>query len=100
MLYYTQLIYIKPGQEEAFHAFESQVLPLLSRYNGRLLLRIRPNKACVIEANDPVPYEIHILTFGSKADLDAFAADPKRQKVLELKTRSIDRAVLIEGRIL
>jgi len=45
MIYYTQLIFIKPGQEKEFHSFEDNVLPLLNDHNGELVYRIRPDKA-------------------------------------------------------
>jgi len=41
MIYITQLIYIKDGQESVFHQFEDVAIPLISKYNGRLMLRIR-----------------------------------------------------------
>ena len=43
MIYLTQLIYIKEGQEEVFHQFEDIAIPAISKYNGRLLLRVRPD---------------------------------------------------------
>ena len=42
-LYFTQLIYIKEGQEATFHQFEDVAIPLISKYNGQLLLRVRPS---------------------------------------------------------
>jgi hypothetical protein len=38
-VYLTQLIYIHPGQEEVFDAFEAVAVPLLTKYRGKLLLR-------------------------------------------------------------
>ena len=42
MIYITQLIYIKPGQESVFNAFEVIAIPLIARYGGELLIRVRP----------------------------------------------------------
>ena len=42
MIYITQLIYIKEGQENIFHQFEDVAISIISKYNGQLLLRIRP----------------------------------------------------------
>src|SRR5262245_50136630 len=39
MIYYTQLIYLKPGLTDVFRRFEEGVLPLLQRHRGRMLLR-------------------------------------------------------------
>ena len=44
MIYITQLIYIKQGQEEVFDEFESIAIPIISKYNGKLLFRIRPTE--------------------------------------------------------
>jgi len=43
MIYITQLIYIHKGQEHAFHQFEDIAIPLIEKYNGKLLLRLRPS---------------------------------------------------------
>ncbi len=42
MVYITQLIYIITGQESTFQQFEDVAIPIISKYNGRLLLRVRP----------------------------------------------------------
>ncbi|OOQ58887.1 DUF1330 domain-containing protein [Mucilaginibacter pedocola] len=97
MLYYTQLIFIKPGCEEEFHAFEDKVLPLLKEHNGVLMYRIRPEAASFVESSEPLPYEVHLVSFGSKDDFNGYAADPGRLAFIEMKDRSVDKIVLIEG---
>ncbi|MEB0261908.1 MULTISPECIES: hypothetical protein [unclassified Mucilaginibacter] len=97
MLYITQLIHIKPGQEEIFHQFEDVAIPLIAKYNGKLLLRIRPNEEAVIESNTKPPYEIHIVEFNSDHDLENFMKDEERKKFLHLKEQSIESVVLIKG---
>ncbi len=97
MIYYTQLIFIKPGCEQEFHAFEDKVLPLLKGHNGELVYRLRPDKNAVIEASQQLPYEIHLVTFGSKADFEGYARDPNRQAFMAMKNNSVERIVLIEG---
>ncbi|MEO7213813.1 hypothetical protein [Mucilaginibacter sp.] len=97
MIYYTQLIFIKPGCEEEFHAFEDKVLPLLREHNGVLAYRIRPEAKAFVESTDALPYEIHLVTFGSKADFEGYKTDPKRLAFMEMKDRSVEKIVLIEG---
>jgi len=97
MTYYTQLIFIKPGCEQEFHAFEDKVLPLLKDHNGELIYRIRPDKNAFIENNSELPYEIHLVTFGSRADFEDYAANPKRLDAMEMKNRSVEKIILIEG---
>ncbi|MBD1365258.1 DUF1330 domain-containing protein [Mucilaginibacter sp. ZT4R22] len=100
MLYYTQLIFIKPGCEAEFHAFEDKVLPLLKDHNGTLLYRIRPNASAFVESCQELPYEIHLVTFSSKADFEGYKTDPKRLAFMEMKDRSVEKIVLIEGVVL
>ena len=97
MIYITQLIYIKPGMEEIFHAFESMAIPLIAKYNGRLLLRLRPAEGEIIEKSIDAPYEVHIVEFSDNADFENFMNDGERKKFLHLKEDSIQSALLIRG---
>jgi hypothetical protein len=97
MIYYTQLIFIKPGCEQEFHAFEDNVLPLLKEHNGELVYRIRPDKSAFIESSQPLPYEIHLVTFTSKAGFESYKTDPRRLACMELKNNSVENMILIEG---
>lgn len=97
MLYITQLIYLKEGQETIFDEFESVAIPLISKYNGRLLLRLRPALETIIEHHTEVPYEVHLVEFDSEADFQNFMADEERKQFLHLKEQSIRSSVLIKG---
>ena len=97
MIYLTQLIYIKEGQEEIFHQFENIAIPAISRYNGRLLIRIRPDKSSIIEDNIGSPYEIHLAEFDSDRDFKNFSQDEERKKFLHLKEQSVKSILLIKG---
>jgi hypothetical protein len=97
MIHLTQLIYIKPGKEDVFDAFEAVALPLIGRYNGQLLMRVRPDASAFIEGEAPPPYEIHLVTFPTEKDFEAFGKDAARAAALHLKEDSVDRIVLIRG---
>lgn len=97
MIYLTQLIYIKDGHENMFHQFEDNAIPIISRYNGKLLLRIRPNEKSFIAHCIDKPYEIHLVEFGSEQDLENFKEDKERKKYLHLKEQSIKATILIQG---
>lgn len=97
MIYITQLIYIHPGMENTFEQFESVALPLVDRYNGKLLLRIRPGEGSMIAGALEMPYEAHLVSFESDADFERFKADPSREGMLHLKDRSVRKMVLIKG---
>ena len=97
MIYITQLIYSVPGQEKTFDEFESVAIPLISRYNGRMLFRVRPAHDTFIEHSIEKPYEIHLVEFDSQHDFDNFKNDEERKKFLHLKAKSIKASMMIQG---
>jgi len=97
MIYITQLVYIKQGQEEVFDQFEAVAIPIISKYNGRLLLRIRPSDSAIIEGNIESPYEVHLVEFESEADFQNFMKDEERKQFLHLKEKSIESSFLYKG---
>lgn len=97
MVYFTQLIYIKEGQESVFFEFEDVAIPLIAKYNGRLLLRVRPSEESFIEHQIEKPFEIHFGEFDSDQDFQDFLKDEERKKFLHLKEQSIKSALVIKG---
>ena len=100
MLYITQLIYIIEGKEAVFDQFEDIAIPAIARYNGQLMLRIRPAKDDIIESNTEVPYEVHLVSFPTEEDFELFKHDEERKKFLHLKEESIRASLLIKGTML
>ena len=97
MIYITQLIYLKPGQEAVFEQFEAVAIPLIAKYHGRLSLRIRPDDKSLVEINIQKPYEIHLAEFPSEKDFGRFMQDEERKNFLHLKEQSIQSVVMIKG---
>jgi hypothetical protein len=97
MTYITQLIYIIAGQEDVFNEFEAIAIPIISKYNGRLLFRVRPNENSRIGPQLDQPYEIHLVEFDSLQDFENFKQDEERKKYLHLKEQSIKASILIQG---
>jgi uncharacterized protein (DUF1330 family) len=97
MIYLTQLIFIIPGQEKVFDEFENVAIRLIAKYNGSLLLRIRPNDNSYLENNMDKPYAIHLVQFDSEKDFRNFMQDEDRKKFLHLKNQSIKSSMLIQG---
>lgn len=97
MIYLTQLVYVVEGQEDVFHQFEEIAIPTILKYNGRLTLRIRPEKKSIIENNIKIPYEIHLIEFDTEQDFENFKKDEERKKILHLKEKSIKSTILIQG---
>ena len=97
MIYVTQLIYINEGQENVFDQFEDIAIPLIGKYNGRLLLRIRPNDSSYITGIMAKPYEIHLVEFDNDEDLENFRQDEERKKFLHLKKQSVKSSIQVYG---
>lgn len=97
MLYLTQLVYLHPGQEAAFEEFESQVIPLMSKYGGELVGRMKPGVGTWVDGIMAAPDEVHVVRFPDEAAFQAFAADPLRQELLPLKEQAIREVILIRG---
>lgn len=97
MVFITQLIFIKEGQEEVFQQFENIAIPTIAKYNGQLLLRIRPTETSIIEQTIDRPYEIHLVEFRTENDFTNFINDEERKRFLHLKEQSIKSAILIKG---
>jgi len=97
MIYLTQLVYLRPGEEDAFHEFEDVVLPLIPKYGGELLLRLRPRTDCMVQASIELPYELHFLRFESAEALARYGCDEDRQRVIQLKDRSVRATLVVQG---
>lgn len=100
MIQITQFIYIKKGKEEVFHQFEELAIPIIKNYNGRLTLRVRPNKKSIIEHAIETPYEIHFVEFATEQDFENFKRDEERKKFLHLKEESIKSTLLFKGELI
>jgi uncharacterized protein (DUF1330 family) len=97
MIFITQLIYIIEGQEKVFDEFESIAVPTILKYNGKLLLRVRPTDGNFIETHIEKPYEIHLVEFQTQQDFENFMKDEDRKKFLYLKEQAIKTSILIQG---
>lgn len=97
MIFITQFIYVIEGQESVFQQFEGVAIPTISKYNGQLLLRLRPNNESYIENNIEKPYEIHLVEFATEEDFENFKQDEDRKKFLHLKEQSIKSVLFIKG---
>lgn len=98
MIYITQLVYLIPGQEKTFDEFEAVAIPIIARYGGRLLFRVRPDETDYIEFTGERPYEIHLVEFDNEQDLERFKQDEERRKFVHLKEMSIRESVMILGK--
>ena len=97
MIYITQLIFVKEGKEAIFHEFEDVAIPLIEKYNGSLLYRVRPDKNSFVSGEEEKPYEIHFISFESESDLHNFMRDKSRLEFIHLKDESVKSMLLVKG---
>lgn len=97
MIYITQLIFIKQGKESMFQEFESHAIPLMEKYGGKMLYRIRPQKEDIQSEAKEIPYEIHFISFESETHLEQFINDDNRLKYVHLKNTSVTSTLLVKG---
>jgi len=93
----TQLVYIHPGKECMFDAFEAVAIPLIGKHGGELLLRLRPTPENVVAGSIDLPYEIHLVRFPSDEALASFTSDPERQVLLRLRNDSVRSLIVVQG---
>ncbi len=80
------------GGLDGLQAFENTVLPILTSYQGKLMLAINPS-----EQNADQPDEIHVLQFPSRSVFDEYQKDP-RHKLLEAQRKfAISRTTLFSS---
>lgn len=97
MVYITQLIYVIKGKEALFYQFEDAVIPIMWKYNGQLIFRLRPTNDNFVQIAIEPPFEIHVVAFGSENDFEQFQQDDERKKYLHLKEQSVSKVVLLKG---
>ena len=97
MIYITQLIFVQEGKEEKFLEFESHAIPLMEKYNGRIIYRLRPSTESFVNPVEELPYEIHFISFDSEQDLAEFMKDDSRLKFVHLKNESVKSMLLVKG---
>lgn len=97
MIFITQLIYVKAGQEAVFQDFERKVIPLMKEHGGSIIQRIRPTKDSFVEGEEKKPYEVHFMSFESEAHLTQYINDPRRQQFTHQKQASIESSFLVVG---
>ena len=98
MIYVTQLIFIKEGKEKTFLEFEHFAIPLMEKYGGKMIYRLRPNRDSYVSSTKEQPYEIHFISFNLEEDLNAFMKDDSRLSFIHLKEKSIKSTIIVKGR--
>jgi len=86
-------LWVVPGREAEFEAFETRAAELMAPHGGRVERAIR-----MTTGNSPdAPYEVHIVEFPSEADYLAFADDPAVGRLRGLRAQIISRTDVLFG---
>ncbi len=96
-IFVTELVYVRPGREPEFLEFETQVLPLLSKHGGELLLRLRPPANAMMGGSYETPFEVHLVRFASEAHMAHYVDDPQRRRALHLKDDAVRASIVVQG---
>ncbi|PSR53781.1 DUF1330 domain-containing protein [Adhaeribacter arboris] len=94
-LYLTLFLYLHEGEEATFLEYEDQVLPMLAKYKGELIYRIRPEITNFVQPSAEYPYEIHLISFSSAQDFENFRQDKERLALFPLFQKSVRKVLLL-----
>ncbi len=87
-------LFVHPGQEDAFAAFETQAARIMHRYGGRIERVIRPTRALPESA---LPDEIHVVVFPSSEAFERYRADPALVALAAARDAAIAQTQIIVG---
>ena len=79
LLYVLVRLWIRPGLETEFEAYERKVSRIMARYGGVIERAIRTSQAS--DDGSDEPFEVHVLTFPSRELYDAYRNDAERRSL-------------------
>ena len=92
-------IWIRPGQEAAFEAFEHQAARRMAKHGGRIDAAVRTApKGVATGPEEATAYEVHIVSFPDKAAADSYANDPETLAIREERAAIISLTMVVPGR--
>lgn len=91
-------LWIHPGQEAAFEAFEQEAARNMARHGGRIDHAVRLTQPDGVGTNDATPYEMHVVSFPDGAAVQAYANDPATLALVGRRSAIIARTVVMSGR--
>jgi hypothetical protein len=78
-LYILVRLWIRPGLQTGFEAYERKVSRIMVRYGGVIECAIRTLRASDDLSDEP--FEVHVLEFPSRALYDAYRDDAERRSL-------------------
>ena len=86
-------LWIHPGQEAAFEAFEREAARIMARHGGRIDSAV----GIGLGGAGDSPFEVHIVSFPDRAAADSYAADLETVDLRRRRTEIISRTEVVEG---
>lgn len=83
------LLWAHHGNRDGLARYQDAVLSFLTEHTGRVVHRVSAIPGM------RGPDEVQILEFGSRHDLESFAADPRHGRVAKLRTAAVAHAELM-----
>jgi hypothetical protein len=87
-------LFIHPGREIEFRQFETEAAHIMKKYEGKIERVIRPT---VSGQRNSAPHEIHIVSFPSMAQFDAYRGDTELARLAPLRQVALARTEVIIG---
>jgi hypothetical protein len=87
-------LFVHPGRATEFRRFETEAARIMRRHGGRIERVIRPTGPA---AADALPHEVHLVSFGSAAGVEAYRADPELKALGALRESAIARTDVLVG---
>lgn len=87
-------LWIHPGQEGRFEAFEREAAEIMARFGGRIDSAVRTQPG---GAGDS-PFEVYVVSFPDRAAADSYAAAPETAQLRARRSEIIARTEVLEGR--
>jgi antibiotic biosynthesis monooxygenase (ABM) superfamily enzyme len=85
-------LWIHPGQEAAFEAFERKAAAIMARHGGRIDQAVR-----VAPGQEGAPYEVHLVSFPDAAGHAAYKSDPATVALAGERQSVILRTAIARG---
>jgi uncharacterized protein (DUF1330 family) len=86
------LLHVDPEHTADYERFEAAASRIMGRHGGRIERRV------AVGGDAGRPDEVHIVTFPSENNFDAYLQDPELAGLGDLRARAIRRTVVWRGR--
>jgi antibiotic biosynthesis monooxygenase (ABM) superfamily enzyme len=86
-------LWIHPGQEAAFEAFEREAARVMAKHGGQIDSAVRIERGGTGDS----PFEVHVVSFPDRAAADSYAVDPETVELRARRAQIVARTEVLEG---